>query len=112
MDTRFGLSLIIQRSRADRPRAAAFITAAALVSWVLAACPGLAAPVQGWLSWRGPEQTGVSHETGLPEKISAQEALWVADFPGQSAPVVANSRLYAMGNQRPRAPPGPRPFRA
>src|SRR5215472_7347629 len=58
---------------------------------------GPAAPVTGWLSWRGPEQTGVSRETGLPSKVSAQDALWVADFPGQSAPVVAGDRVYAMG---------------
>lgn len=56
-----------------------------------------AAPVKGWLSWRGPEQTGVSREPGLPDKVSATDALWVADFPGQSAPVIANGRLYAMG---------------
>jgi outer membrane protein assembly factor BamB len=57
----------------------------------------LAEPVRGWLSWRGPEQTGVSRETGLPSKVSAEGALWVADFPGQSAPVIANGKLYAMG---------------
>src|SRR5579859_6162088 len=57
----------------------------------------LAAPAPGWLSWRGPEQTGVSRETGLPNKVSTQDALWVADFPGQSAPVLANGKLYAMG---------------
>lgn len=55
-----------------------------------------AAPVQGWLSWRGPEQTGVSRETGLPAKIAKEDALWVADYPGQSAQVVANGRVYAM----------------
>ena len=33
---------------------------------------------RGWLSWRGPEQTGVSRETGLPDKVSAEDALWVA----------------------------------
>ena len=52
---------------------------------------------RGWLSWRGPEQSGVSRETGLPNKVSAGDALWVADFPGQSAPVVANGKVYAMG---------------
>ena len=57
----------------------------------------LAAPVQGWLSWRGPEQTGVSRETGLPTKVSEQDTLWKADFPGQSAPVIANGRVFAMG---------------
>jgi outer membrane protein assembly factor BamB len=56
-----------------------------------------ATPVRGWLSWRGPEQTGVSRETGLPSKVSTQNALWVADFPGQSAPVIANGKVYAMG---------------
>jgi outer membrane protein assembly factor BamB len=55
------------------------------------------APVRGWLSWRGPEQTGVSRETGLPSKLSAQDALWAVDFPGQSAPVIANGKVYAMG---------------
>jgi len=61
------------------------------------ALPAIAGPVHGWLSWRGPEQTGVSRETGLPSKLSVQDTLWVADFPGQSASVVANGKLYAMG---------------
>ncbi len=56
-----------------------------------------AAAVHGWLDWRGPFQTGVSAETGLPEKVDAKAALWTADFPGQSAPVVANGKLYIMG---------------
>ncbi|MBX3745307.1 MAG: PQQ-binding-like beta-propeller repeat protein [Verrucomicrobiae bacterium] len=57
-----------------------------------------AAPVTGWLSWRGPEQTGVSRETGLPERIgSADEALWVADWGGKSTPVIANGKLYILG---------------
>lgn len=59
-----------------------------------------AAPVRGWLSWRGPEQCGVSRETGLPEKIGqAADALWTADYPGQSTPVIANGRLYILGYQ-------------
>src|SRR5262245_19262298 len=56
-----------------------------------------AAPVTGWLSWRGPEQTGMSRETGLPDKIDPKKPLWVADFPGQSTPVVSNGKLYIMG---------------
>jgi len=56
-----------------------------------------AASVQGWLDWRGPLQTGVSLETGLPEKVDAKAALWTVDFPGQSSPVIANGRLYIMG---------------
>ena len=53
--------------------------------------------LRGWLSWRGPEQSGVSRETGLPDRVKAQDTLWRADFPGQSAPVIANGKLYAMG---------------
>src|SRR5687767_8172134 len=56
-------------------------------------------PVQGWLDWRGPFQTGVSLEKGLPEKIDEKSALWSADFPGQSAAVIANGKLYIMGYQ-------------
>ena len=56
-----------------------------------------AAPVTGWLNWRGPEQTGVSRETGLPDRIIASNALWVADYPGQSTPVIADGKLYIMG---------------
>jgi outer membrane protein assembly factor BamB len=56
-----------------------------------------AGSVQGWLAWRGPEQSGVSRETGLPDKIDPQSPLWRADFPGASTPVIANGKLYIMG---------------
>ncbi len=59
--------------------------------------PSSAAPVRGWLSWRGPNQNGASLEKNLPEKITVKDALWVADFPGQSTPVIANGKLYLMG---------------
>src|SRR5882672_10679239 len=40
----------------------------------------------------------MSLEKNLPDKIPNKEAaLWVADFPGQSAPVIANGKLYIMG---------------
>ena len=29
--------------------------------------------------------------------MDAKKALWTADFPGQSAPVIANGKLYIMG---------------
>ncbi len=53
--------------------------------------------VHGWLDWRGPAQTGASLEKGLPEKVDVKDALWSAEFPGQSAPVIANGKLYIMG---------------
>ena len=56
-----------------------------------------AAPVTGWLSWRGPDQVGMSRETGLPDKVDPKNPLWLADFPGQSTPVIADGKLYIMG---------------
>ena len=61
------------------------------------AFPALTAPINGWLAWRGPAQTGLSRETGLPDKVDPKNPLWLADFPGQSTPVIANGRLYIMG---------------
>src|SRR6185369_13916605 len=56
-----------------------------------------AAPARGWLSWRGPQQSGASVEKILPDKIAIQETLWTADIPGQSTPVVADGKIYIMG---------------
>jgi outer membrane protein assembly factor BamB len=95
MDNRFGHYLTVDRHLSYIGRAARITVVAALISWWATALN--AAPVKGWLSWRGPEQTGVSRETGLPDKVSANDALWVTDFPGLSAPVLANGKLYAMG---------------
>lgn len=57
----------------------------------------LLADVTGWLSWRGPYQTSVSTEKGLPAAVDSKKPLWEVDFPGQSAPVIANGRLYING---------------
>lgn len=59
--------------------------------------PIAAAPINGWLAWRGPEQNGMSRETGLPDKVDPQNPLWRAEFPGASTPVIANGKLYIMG---------------
>src|SRR2546426_11596513 len=56
-----------------------------------------AAPARGWLNWRGPRQTGVSLEKNLPATVAVEDAVWTADYPGQSAPVIANGKLYIMG---------------
>ena len=72
--------------------------ASLLATLILPLLPAVAfAEVEGWLSWRGPEQSGVSRETGLPESLSSEKPLWTADFPGQSTPVIANGRLYING---------------
>ena len=83
---------MLRRDRCFDGRSA--LHALRVVLYLLPALTACAAPLQGWLSWRGPEQTGVSREGGLPSKVSPQEALWVADYPGQSTPVIANGKLY------------------
>src|SRR5437667_5052410 len=73
-------------------------------SWVitiLALCVSAMsdAEVKGWLSWRGPLQTGVSLEKGLPDTwaLGGANDLWHIDISGGGTPVIANGRLYALG---------------
>ena len=56
-----------------------------------------AGSVRGWLAWRGPDQNGSSAEKNLPDKVDPKNPLWLADFPGQSTPVIANGKLYIVG---------------
>ena len=72
------------------------------------ALPGLTAQIPGvwtpetpvWGSWRGPDQTGVSREKGLPGAIAGLSAahglVWTVDLAGRGTPVVADGRIYAM----------------
>ncbi len=69
----------------------------AVVSFVTLSLLPARSAVTGWLNWRGPLQTSVSLEKGLPTKIEASQALWTAPFPGQSTPVIANGKLYING---------------
>ncbi len=59
------------------------------------------ADVTGWLNWRGPEQTGVSRETGLPDKwaLGSANHRWTLDLSGGGTPVIANGKVYAFGYQ-------------
>ena len=65
--------------------------AVALFPWT---APGAAT---GWLSWRGPEQSGLSRETGLPESVDPSKPLWSAEFPGQSTAVLSGGKVYISG---------------
>ncbi|MEM7622144.1 MAG: PQQ-binding-like beta-propeller repeat protein, partial [Planctomycetota bacterium] len=78
---------------AHRRLARAFIALGALCA---ASFGSLAAPAEGWLRWRGPLQSGVSLETGLPDTIDAADAAWTFDMRGRGAPVIANGRVFAM----------------
>ena len=59
------------------------------------------AQVTGWLNWRGPQQNGVSLETGLPEIIEASAPLWTAPIHSRGTPLLVHTlqgdRLYVWG---------------
>jgi outer membrane protein assembly factor BamB len=73
------------------------LAGALLLAGCLVSATDALAAARGWLNWRGPHQNGTSLETGLPDKVATNQALWIADFPGQSTPVLADGRLYIMG---------------
>ena len=52
-----------------------------------------------WPSWRGPNQTGSSSQTGLISSwsLDGNNLLWKADFMGRSTPIVLNNRVYVIG---------------
>ena len=56
--------------------------------------PGMASD---WPGWRGADGSGVSAETGLPDRWGASENIrWKADLPGRgvSSPVISRGRAY------------------
>jgi outer membrane protein assembly factor BamB len=61
--------------------------------------PQAEAGAGGWLTWRGPHQTAVSDETGLPDRLEVGGAneLWTYDIAGRGEAVVAGDRVYAWG---------------
>ncbi len=69
-------------------------TAAWLLVLSVASAP---AEVTGWLTWRGPFQTSVSLEKGLPTRLDASQPLWTAPLPGQSTSVIGDGKLYING---------------
>lgn len=55
------------------------------------------AHAENWPQWRGPENNGISHETGIPAKWSATENIaWKLTLPGQSGstPVVWGDKIF------------------
>ena len=73
----------------------------ALALGVLGLLGAFTRPVQAndWAHWRGPEHTGVSRETGLPDTWSAdpkENLVWKAPHGGRSTPIVQNGRVYII----------------
>jgi hypothetical protein len=75
------------------------ILTVALISWLLEPCSA-----QEGTRWRGPEATGVYHETGLLESWPANgpEVLWYYGGLGQgfSSPVFAGGKIYISGMEQ------------
>lgn len=70
-----------------------------LASWLLL-CPLLLAQAEDWLHWRGPMQTGASHDTGLPEQfaVAGTNVAWKQPFGCRSTPIVSRGRVYIIGS--------------
>src|SRR2546425_12282255 len=51
-----------------------------------------------WANWRGPNQSGVSDEQGLPSSWSpeGQNLVWKAPLGGRSAPIFMNGRIFMV----------------
>jgi len=58
-----------------------------------------------WTNWRGPEQNGVSRETGLVDNFDLQRGtnvLWKKkELGGRSTPIVMNGKLYTILRSEP-----------
>jgi hypothetical protein len=57
-----------------------------------------------WPHWRGPEQNGISRETGLPDKWSpdGENLLWKRDdIDSHSTPIVMRGKLYILARAEP-----------
>jgi outer membrane protein assembly factor BamB len=51
------------------------------------------AGAEDWAGWRGPEQNGVSRDTGLPEKF---DVLWKTPIGGRTTPIIQKGRIYLI----------------
>jgi len=91
-----GLSRI---RRASSVRAVAWVAAL-----LLFAADASAADPMDWPSWRGPEQNGVSRETGLPTEwdFEGTNLLWKStDLATRSTPIVLNGKVYTLARSYP-----------
>jgi outer membrane protein assembly factor BamB len=80
-------------------RSSAFLLSSfALVPLAAAQIPGESGPqTPVWGSWRGPDQSGVSDEVGLPETLAVDQPVWTLELSGRGTPVVADRTIYTMG---------------
>lgn len=81
------------------------VAVAALAASILfVAAPTFAADAMDWPSWRGPEQNGISRETGLPAEwdFDGTNLLWKnEELATRSTPIVMNGKLYTLARSFP-----------
>jgi outer membrane protein assembly factor BamB len=72
--------------------------ATSLMALAVSAALSLPTRANDWSNWRGPEQNGMSRETGLPETWDpdkGENVAWKNDkVTGMSSPIVMNGKLY------------------
>jgi len=60
----------------------------------------MTASAENWSSWRGPEQTGVSRDTDLPDTFAvgknAKNVIWKAPYGGITTPIIQDNRVYII----------------
>lgn len=64
-----------------------------------ALCPSASVAAGDWTHWRGPDQLGVSDETGLPDDVTpgGPEARWERAIAGRGTPVIFGGLVYVLG---------------
>ena len=76
-----------------------------IVAWLFVLGTGSQAWAADWCHWRGPWQTGVSPDTGLPDNV-ANNVLWRAPYGGRSTPLVLGNSLYLINYEADRVKVG------
>lgn len=78
--------------------------ATSLLVALTAASAVLAADPLDWPNWRGPEQNGISRETGLPAEwdFDGENLLWKStELATRSTPIIMNGKLYTLARSYP-----------
>ena len=75
-----------------------------VVMFTLAVVPMVGA-ASDWSHWRGPLQTGVAPDTGLPDKVEGN-VIWRAGYGCRSTPLVLNDRVYIINYDSKKTPQG------
>ncbi len=71
--------------------------AASGIFWVITLLLSTSVFADDWANWRGPEQNGISRETGLVDTWSLadnENVLWTSETGGRATPIIMNDRVF------------------